>query len=148
MAIIAYTWTTVALLSGVKRRTRRTWDDEYAARFRSGYRMEAWDRSPKYGGLFLGNILLTEKPYRQNTGEMTEHDYELEGLAWMEQQGLLIRKQNPRVFFDNWRRENESVYVVDFQPLSLISLDRYLDLRGGADHRFKSREPAKQERLL
>jgi hypothetical protein len=75
---------------------------------------------------------------------MTPHDYELEGLAWMERNGLLIRKQPPRVFFDNWKRENESVYVVDFQPIDLINLAKYLELRGEADHRKHTREPAKQ----
>jgi len=144
MAIIAFTWTTAALLERAKNRTRRNWDAAYAARFRGGMRMEAWDRSPLYGGIFLGFIRLTEAPFQELTSEMTEDDYEVEGLLWMEQHGLLIRKQPPREFFENWKRENESVYVVDFQPLDLISMDMYLRLRG----RKRGREQAKQEKLF
>jgi hypothetical protein len=111
MAIIAFTWTTAALLARAKSRTRRNWDAAYAARFRFGMRMDAWDRSPLYGGIFLGFILLTGAPFQELTGEMAEDDYEVEGLAWMERNGMLIRKQPPREFFENWKRENEGNYI-------------------------------------
>lgn len=48
------------------------------------------------------------------TRDMPEEAYKREGLAWMAESGLPIRKQHPRAFFDAWRAAAEDVYVVRF----------------------------------
>lgn len=84
MIIIAFAWTTAAFEAGVKFCTRRDWDDDYATRFHMGMVAQAWDYGPRNGGKVKGLIRLTVKPYKENTANMPDEDYENEGLGWME----------------------------------------------------------------
>lgn len=117
MRIISFAWTTSALLSGAKTCTRRAWPPTYAACFHKGDLVAAYDRSPRYRGKQVAVIRLTENPYRQNTADAPDTDFEAEGLAWMEEQGILIRKHVPRVFWRAWKLAKETVYVVRFELL-------------------------------
>ena len=117
MLIIAFTWTTAAFLAGVKICTRRSWNEHYAAKFRAGMVLQGWNRGPRNGGHIQGIIKLTVKPYKENTSDMPEEDYENEGLAWMERQGILIQGKSPRVFWETWKQAAEDVYVVRFEKL-------------------------------
>lgn len=114
--IITFAWTTAAVQAGRKCRTRRYWLPEYAARFKLGRPHKAYDRSPRNHGHCFATIELTREPYLQSTADMTEEDYEAEGLAWMEEQGLTIRGKTPRHFFEDWKARGEMVYVVCFLP--------------------------------
>jgi hypothetical protein len=115
--IISFTWTTAAFVAGVKTCTRRSWDSDYAARFRVGTIVQGWDRGPRNGGHVKGLLQLTVKPYMENTRDMPEEDYEKEGLSWMEQHQVLIRGMTPREFWDSWKAAGEKVYVVRFVKL-------------------------------
>jgi hypothetical protein len=115
--IISFAWTTDAFLAHRKTCTRRSWDDLYASRFRKGQIHDAWTKSPRFFGHKVGQIRLTMTPYQQRTSLMTEEDYELEGLKWMEEQGLTIRKIHPRKFFEDWKNYDETVWVVKFDPI-------------------------------
>jgi hypothetical protein len=117
MLIIAFTWTTAAFNAGAKTCTRRDWDDRYASRFTAGMILQGWDRGPRNGGRTQGLIKLIVKPYKENTADMPEEDYENEGLGWMERQGLLIQGVSPRVFWESWKKAAEAVYVVRFKKL-------------------------------
>ena len=122
MLYISFAWTTKAFLIGAKSRTRRYWTDEYAKRFIRAFILQeviaATDRQLRFGGKVIGEIILETKPRREATGLMTEDDYYAEGLAWMEQQGLLIRDQSPHEFFEEWKRKNDCPYIIDFRRIS------------------------------
>lgn len=60
--IISFGWTAAALLAREKTSTLREWDDRYAARFRKGQVVDAWDRSPRAHGHKIGTLELTEAP--------------------------------------------------------------------------------------
>lgn len=119
MLIISFAWTTEAFTTGNKSCTRRSWNDRYAAMFKAGKQVQAWDKSPRNGGHQVGIISLTRDAYPERTSSMTEADYEAEGLAWLTEQGHLIQGRSPRQFFDDWKAADELVYVVRFQLLSL-----------------------------
>ena len=48
---------------------------------------------------------------------MPAEDYENEGLAWMERQGMKIQGVSPREFWEHWKAADEVVYVVRFKKL-------------------------------
>jgi len=125
--IVSFAWTTAALLAGAKSCTRRSWNDDYARRFKAGAVVQGWDRLPRVGGQQVAIIRLTTDPYLQRTSQMTEMDYRAEGLEWMEQNGILIRGKYPRQFFDQWKAADELVYVVRFQLMKrLVPAELYL----------------------
>lgn len=132
--ILSYAYTTEALLAGVKFRTRRRWSRRYALSFHGAEVEQAWNRSPRVGGFYLGDVQLTADPFEQRTGQMTEEDYSIEGLAWMEDHGLMVpvstpggppAPMQPREFFEKWREENETLWVVDFVPVKLMSMEEF-----------------------
>lgn len=116
--IVSFAWTTGAVIARRKRKTRRHWTPEYAACFRPGSVHQAYDRSPRFNGKQVALIRVLKAPYHQNTAEMTEHDFDDEGFAWMTEQGILMRGTTPRQFFEAWKEAREDVYVLEFEILS------------------------------
>lgn len=112
--IISFAWTTAALLAGRKRRTRRYWTPEYAARFKPGSLHDAYDRSPRFRGKKIGTVRVVRRPYEQHASQMTEEDYEAEGFRWMEENNKRIRFTTPRAFFEGWKASGHTLFVVDF----------------------------------
>ncbi len=122
--IVSFAWTTDALLAGQKKRTRRSWNDDYAMKFRVAGRADAYNQLPRVGGHKVGD-LNNLSLFKQRTSLMTEEDYELEGLKYMEANGLFIPVRtaegkrvpamHPRRFFEEWRLVNELVWVLDFE---------------------------------
>lgn len=112
--IISFAWTIDALISGNKTCTRRQWDPWYAQRFTAGKLIQAYSRLPIVGGKRRAVIKLTRNAYPERTSQMTDSDYEAEGLAWMERQGLKVNGIEPRRFFDRWLYSDELVWVVWF----------------------------------
>ena len=118
MKIISFAWTSVALLAGRKSRTRRKWDDKYAARFKVGDMLQAWDRSPRFGGKRIGTIEVVGIK-KEDIYLMPPEDFEKEGFAYFEQNGLKIRGQDPRAAFFEWRDQGGLYYVLDFRLISI-----------------------------
>ena len=50
---------------------------------------------------------------------MTDDDFEREGFAYFEEQGLRIRDQIPRIAFVEWKHEGGLYYVLDFRLVSI-----------------------------
>lgn len=47
---------------------------------------------------------------------MPDEDYEKEGFAYLEEQGLTIFGDTPRRAFDSWRENSDQTYwVIDFK---------------------------------
>lgn len=118
MNIISLAWTTDVFLANAKNVTRRYWKPSHAKKFKEGDIVQAYDKIPLHGGKNIGCIKITKKPYLQPTGNMTENDYAREGFLWMEQQGKKIKGEHPRTFFEKWRNQNDTVWVVEFEKTS------------------------------
>ena len=126
MRIIAFAWTTPAVLADRKHRTRRDWDDVYAGRLRKGDNLQAWDHSPRTGkGKKVAEIVLTADPFKQPINLLTDRDYELEGFAYLQEKGLMMKDQSPRQFFEDWKAETES--KTDLRPKEYWVIDFMLD---------------------
>lgn len=115
---ISFAWTTEPFLADVKIVTRRYWKFNHAYKFKKGMIVDAYDKLPYKGGKKIGKIKITKKPYQSYTGRMTEKDYTLEGLYWMEVNNKKIKGEKPRVFFEKWKRKNDLVWVVEFEKIN------------------------------
>jgi hypothetical protein len=111
---ISFAWTTSALLANRKKVTRRNWSKAYAARFRNGSVHNAYDRQARFGGKKIGNIKITTPVYVEQSCDIPDQDYDLEGFAYLEENGILIREISPQEFFDNWRKSSDVLFVVRF----------------------------------
>lgn len=56
MKIISFAKTTAALLAGHKSVTRRYWNPRHALSFKPGEIVQAWDKSPRFGGKMVAEI--------------------------------------------------------------------------------------------
>lgn len=120
MRIVAFASTTPALLGGAKTVTRRDWDPAYAARFRAGDLVAAWDRSPRAGGRKVATIRLTDAPILQDPFDAPEGDWEREGFAWMSVRGLLCGNVPPEAVWVAWKHApSQPLWVVRFALVSV-----------------------------
>lgn len=115
MRIVSFGWTCAALLSGRKTVTRRDWNDAYAARFRPGDLLAAYDRSPRYGGKQVAVIRLTVTPKKESTAAAPASDYEAEGFAFLEEKGLKVDGLTPEALWRSWHLQPRMMWVVRFE---------------------------------
>ena len=136
MRIISFAATSEALLAGAKTRTVRTWKHRYARQMMLSQTVKAYDRSPRFGGKPLGIIEVVgfrlvepdaRGPLRCGdrhcwcwterwpTELYYENAREAEGLAWMEERGLLCEGKEPRAYYEGILRDAEWLYVLDFE---------------------------------
>ena len=120
MAIISFNWTTPALVAGRKRVTRRNWMESHARRFHAGDVVAAYDRQPQYGGHQVASIRLTQAPYRENTRDTPEEDYEEEGFAYMQELGAKVDGLSPPVLWRSWHVFPRDLWVVRFELLEVL----------------------------
>ena len=117
---ISFAWTTPALLAGVKTVTRRDWEPEYAARFKAGQLVAAYDRQPRYRGRQVAMIRLMQAPYRQSTAEAPESDWEAEGFAFLESVGAKVDGMRPKVLWRAWHVFPREMWVVRFELVDVV----------------------------
>ena len=85
MAIISFSKTIEPYRRRIKTVTRRDWKDSYLERwqrwFDEGRVMhDAWTQLPRVAGARkMGNLRLTERPYRERLADMPEEELEAEG---------------------------------------------------------------------
>lgn len=109
--ILAFSWTTEALLSGKKTCTRRTWSDRTALRWISAYQQgkqvhQAWDKTPRVrGAKKVGDIRLTHMPYQERLADMPDSDVEAEGGLW----------KDKKEFVEEFGNSDLIVWVVRFE---------------------------------
>jgi len=113
--IISFAWTTPALRAGRKTCTRRDWNDAYAARFRPGELLAAYDRSPRYGGKQVAVIRLTAAPKKESTAAAPASDYEAEGFAYLQERGLHVDGLEPKTLWRSWHQQPRMMWVVRFE---------------------------------
>jgi len=120
--IISFAYTTPALLAGRKTCTRRDWDAAYAARFHRGDLVRAYDRSPRFGGRHVADIVLTADPVLEPIAQMPASDYEAEGFAYLHEHAEALSRATVQRFgtfawedFERWRQSGVQMWVVRFR---------------------------------
>lgn len=86
MKSISFAWTTEALLAGRKTATCRDWKPGYAAGFRAGDLVAAYDRQPRFRGKQVGVIRLTHDATYGPWRDILPDPYEQEGFAYYDEQ--------------------------------------------------------------
>ncbi len=114
MQRISFFWTLSALLSGMKTVTRRRWKDSYAARFKKGDFVEAYDKQPRFGGRRVALLRLTKNPSKESTANLTLDDWFDEGMHVLEGEGKTLDGLTPGSFWLRWMSEPEDVWVIRF----------------------------------
>lgn len=126
MKSISFAWTTPALLAGAKTCTRRDWKPRWAASFREGELVAAWNRDRRvHGAHQVGVIRLTQHPSYEPLAYMPDSDYVAEGFAWfMENPEELPARRGPMgvswTAFEAWRQSNSSLWVVRFELVKVL----------------------------
>ena len=113
--IISFAHTTPALVAGEKTVTRRDWKPSHAATFKKGEIVQAWDKSPRFGGKKIAEIKLTRAPYIESTAKAPDEDYAAEGFEYLAARGALIDGIAPITFWRLWRDDPRMMYVVRFE---------------------------------
>lgn len=127
MMIVAFDWTSRALIAGHKWVTRRDWSQSHRAKFHAGDIVAAWDKSPRAGGKPIATIALTESPSIELTNTMTNADYVGEGFAYLmrypgetpECRAQALRIASPENF-TAWKFRRSPVTVVRFKLVSVL----------------------------
>lgn len=130
MKIISFAYTTPPLLAGAKTVTRREWDERYAAGFRAGDLIAAYDRSPRFRGRHVATIRLTAAPTLEPLAQMPDADYDGEGFRWLYEHPEALpktlwgapctREDFSWDGFLQWRRSRDSMWVCRFELLELV----------------------------
>jgi len=145
--IISFAWTTPAIVARKKTRTRREWSQPYAAKFRENSICQAYDKGPRVGGKLVHLIRIMRDPWIQNTRDLSEDDYILEGFKYMDEQGILFRGMTCAHFFDQWIDAAEDLYVVDFDYVWDMAFDRGCAYREAHYHAAACRVPDDRPKL-
>lgn len=119
MMIISFAWTTEPLLAGRKTRTRRDWALNHSKKFKVGDLVQAYDKLPIHGGRRVAIIKITGIKH-EHISEMPDEDYEKEGFAYMEEQGLTIWGKKIREAFEEWRKDDDYYWVIDFELVEKV----------------------------
>src|ERR1017187_9332438 len=102
MMIVSFAWTTAAFLAGRKTRTRRLWDDQYAAKFHIGDTIQAYDKTPRAHGKLIGYAVIKGLK-KEHISLMPDGDFEKEGFAYMKEKGLKFLGMDPETQLRTWR---------------------------------------------
>jgi hypothetical protein len=116
--IIAFAWTSPALIARAKDTTRRDWTADYAKRWKAGQIAQAYDNGPRRGGKKIGEIRLTQAPHLERTRFMPDADYRREGLEWLDRHPQCI-PANRHIDFQAWKEADERLYVICFEILAI-----------------------------
>lgn len=132
MKIISFAHTTPALLAGHKTVTRRYWNPRHAASFTPGEIVQAWDKSPRFGGKKVAEIKLLAV-YPEHMIDAPDEDYAHEGFVWMCENGFPLfkgkgKKHNifPNIaYWSAWKHTTDPKYktcfVVRFEVTKIIN---------------------------
>lgn len=124
MRIITFAETTQALLAGRKTVTRREWKDSYAATFKRGELLQAWDKNPRTRqGKKVAIIRLAAVPEHQRARDIPDEDWDAEGFGYMADRGLtLFGGMTPYAVYVAWQMADSSelLWVVRFELVEVL----------------------------
>jgi hypothetical protein len=109
------------LLARQKSVTRRDWTGPYAAKFREGELVQAFDRNPRFGGKQVAVIRLTQTPYLERTSAIPEEDWQGEGFEYLQSIGAKVDGLEPRVLWKAWKLQPQWMWVVRFEVVEFSS---------------------------
>jgi len=123
--IMAFSWTTPALLAGAKTVTRRDWTPRHAAKFKAGQLVDAWNTTPRN---VSGNphkvavIRLTRDPYQELSSDIPAEDWYAEGFEYAMTHDLRFRKKTTaQEVWDFWKAEPHYQWVVRFELVEVVA---------------------------
>jgi hypothetical protein len=118
---ISMAWVLPALLAGEKTCTRRTWTDDYAARFKKGDLVDVLDKDRHASGKVVARIRLTADPVKQHISEMLDTDYKAEGFLFMRNNGLTsdFPFGFSRAGFNNCKKIDRMYWVIRFEKVDV-----------------------------
>jgi hypothetical protein len=120
--IIAFAYTTPALLAGAKTVTRRRWAERHARIFREGTRVDAWDRSPRIKiARRVATIRVLEEPRLERSDMVVLADWYLEGLEYLRAHGATdAEKALAERIWNGWVNHPHWLYVIRFELLTVL----------------------------
>jgi hypothetical protein len=121
--IISFAWTSAPLLAGRKTVTRRNWNPRHARRFHAGDLIAAYDRQPRFRGRQIATIRLTAEPYLERFSDLQDSEWEAEGFAYLEEQGINDSDGwSPEDIWHTWKRADPDVawWVVRFELVNVL----------------------------
>lgn len=125
MKIISFAYTTAALLAGHKTVTRRYWNPRHANMFKPGETVQAWDKSPRFGGKKVAEIKIIAI-YQENSKDMPDEHYAKEGFQYMLDNKIPIGKRGKypiwtdESYWRAWKGAQDDVYVVEFELIKVL----------------------------
>jgi len=122
--ILSFAWTTPALVLGQKDTTRRDWAPRTIAAARkvmnAGETVAAWSKSPRFGGIKVADIRLTEIIEDEDSRTMSDDEWEREGFHVLTALGSMIDGSSALDVFRFWRFVNDQPQtVVRFELIRL-----------------------------
>jgi hypothetical protein len=131
---VGMTWVLPALLAGEKTCTRRTWTDDYAARFKKGDLVLLLGKDRRASGKVVARIRLTADPVKQHISEMLDTDYKAEGFEYMSNNGLTSNFPFgfSRAGFNNWKKIDRMYWVIRFEKVDVKKVFIYTPPRENA----------------
>lgn len=120
--IISFAWTTPALLAGEKTVTRRDWKPQHAEKFHAGDVVDAWDKSPRFGGKRVARIKIVQTPYRESTADAPDSDYDAEGFTFLEKHQQTLDGIPASALWRDWKDNPRVLYVVRFSLVELLEV--------------------------
>lgn len=120
--ILSFGKTTAEVLTGNKSVTRRQWSKRTIAMWQKAwdekrYIHQAWDKSPRNKGKFIGTIVLQERPYLEKLSQMPEEDLASEGFPELDRQSFIDR------FFEGNPDQEVCVVRFKFEPKTEPEID-------------------------
>lgn len=103
--------------------TRRNWKDSHAQKFIKAYQqgksIKAFDKDPRYGGVCIGILKLTQEPFKQSLRRLSLSDLEAEGGMCETIEDFVLK------YFDG--EFDKEVWVVNFKFSSNGLWEKSLD---------------------
>jgi len=133
LKIISFARTSEALLAFQKSVTRRYWKDSHGNGFKPDELVQAWDKSPRYGGRKIAIIKIIAV-YKEKMIDAPEEDYKNEGFQFMCDHSIYLYKIGNKKLFPipgywrAWRTTTDEkfkiVWVIRFEILKTFLLPK------------------------
>ena len=122
MPIISFGHTTPCFVSKNKLVTRRYWTSRHLDQFNKDDYIKAYSKGAQYGGECIGIIKLTDRPFKQPTGKMTNEDYTLEGFEYLDEEYEKRTHGGHQLVntFNSWVEQNKTLSVVPFEIIEIF----------------------------
>jgi len=119
---ISMAHTTPAVVAKAKSKTRRTWKEDYARKFKAGDILDATSMQYRFGGVHIADIQLKEPPYLENIGDWEGREeilYEEEGFKFLDDPNIMPEHAPLLKLAKIWIGSNADFWVIEFDTLKV-----------------------------